>query len=209
LNLGHLQTKGWEASLGWKDHIGKVSYRVGGTITDNNNILVSYNANSIIAQGFNGAVQGYPIGSYFGLQYAGRIQDQENIGCSRLLAPGNNISMPITTATLPGVRLGENMYKDINNDGKLTVPGDLQFLGRDDPRYTYALNVGADYAGFDFSIIFQGVGKENHLQGRQLESSVWIYIPGTNRFLDRTNVDPDQCQCLLSKSFYWPKWYYL
>lgn len=159
LNLGHLRTKGWEASLGWRDNIGKVSYRISGTITDNNNILVDYKANSIINMGYNGAVQGYPIGSYFGLQYAGRIQDQKTLDATRLLAPGNQISMPITTATLPGVRLGDNMYKDINGDGKFTVPGDLVYLGRDDPRYTYAFNLGADYNGFDFAITFQGVGK--------------------------------------------------
>jgi len=159
LNVGHLRTKGWEAVLGWNDRIGKVGYRISGSITDNTNELISYAANSVIGAGYNGAVQGYAIGSYFGLQYAGRAQDQKTLDAYRLLAPGNNISMPLTTGTLPGVRLGDNMFTDINGDGKLTVPGDLVYLGRDDPRYTYAINLGADWNGFDFSATFQGVGK--------------------------------------------------
>jgi len=40
LNLGHLRTKGWEASLGWADHAGAFGYRISGSITDNNNKLI-------------------------------------------------------------------------------------------------------------------------------------------------------------------------
>jgi len=159
LNLGHLRTHGWEALISWRDNIGKFNYHVSATITDNNNTLISYSANSVIAPGYNTAVQGYAIGSYFGLQYAGRAQDQKTLDAYRLLAPGNNISMPLTTGTLPGVRLGDNMYVDQNKDGKLTTPADLVYLGRDDPRYTYAANLGAEWKGFDFSATFQGVGK--------------------------------------------------
>lgn len=159
LNIGHLRTWGWEASLGWRDRIGKVTYHVGGTITDNKNKLVDYKANSVIAPGYNSAVQGYAVGSYFGLQYAGRAQDQKVLDDYRKLAPNNNISMPLTTGALPGVRLGDNMYVDKNEDGKLTTPEDLVYLGRDDPRYTYAFNLGVEWNGFDFSTTFQGVGK--------------------------------------------------
>jgi len=159
LNLGHLRTWGWEVTLGWKDNIGKLTYFVSGTLTDNKNKLVSYAANSIRTLGYNASVQGYPVGSYFGLEYAGRIQDDKTRDAYRLLAPGNNINMPLTTSTLPGVRLGDNMFRDINGDGKLTTPEDLVYIGRDDPRYTYAVNLGAQWNGFDFAATFQGVGQ--------------------------------------------------
>ena len=159
LNIGHLRTWGWEASVRWSDKIGKVSYFVGGSITDNRNKLVQYQANSVIAPGYNTAVQGYPVGSYFGLQYAGRIQDDKTRQDYIQLQPGNNISMPATTGSLPGVRIGDNMFKDVDGDGKLTTPGDLVYLGRDDPRYTYAFNLGVQWNGFDFAATFQGVGK--------------------------------------------------
>lgn len=158
-NIGHLKTWGWEAALNWNDRIGQFGYRIGGSLTDNQNILLSYGGANVINQGFNGAVEGYALGSYFGLEYAGRIQTQEQLAAARALAAGNNISMPITTSTLPGVRIGDNMFTDLNGDGKLTVPGDLKYLGRDDPRYSFALNLGADWKGFDFQAVFQGVGQ--------------------------------------------------
>lgn len=158
-NIGHLKTWGWELTLNWQDKIGALGYRIGGSLTDNKNMLVSYGGTNIISQGFNGVVEGYPLGSYFGLEYAGRIQTQEQLAAYRPLATGNNISMPITTGTLPGVRPGDNMYRDLNGDGKLTAPGDLKFLGRDDPRYTFAVNAGLTWKGFDLTAIFQGVGK--------------------------------------------------
>lgn len=164
-NLGHLRTWGWEATLGWRDHIGKLNYHVNGTLTDNQNKLIDYSANSVINLGYNGAVQGYAIGSYFGLQYAGRIQDQKTADAVNAMNAGNNISMPVKAVnssgvvTAPGVRVGDNYFVDVNGDGKITTPGDLVYLGRDDPRYTYAINMGADWKGFDFSVTFQGVGK--------------------------------------------------
>lgn len=78
---------------------------------------------------------------------------------------GNNISMPMKVVnssgvvTAPGVRVGDNYFVDVNGDGKLTIPGDLVYLGRDDPRYTYAFNMGVELKGFDLSATFQGVGK--------------------------------------------------
>lgn len=158
-NIGHLKTWGWEASLQWNDRIGQFGYRFGASVTDNQNTLVSYGGANVINAGYNTAVEGYPIGSYFGLEYAGRLQTAEQLTAYRPLATGNNISMPVTTSTLPGVRLGDNMFRDLNGDGKLTVPGDLKYLGRDDPRYSFAVNLGADWKGFDFQAIFQGVGQ--------------------------------------------------
>ncbi|GAB3574010.1 TonB-dependent receptor [Spirosoma luteolum] len=158
-NIGHLKTWGWEAALNWNDRIGQVGYRLGASLTDNQNILLNYGGSNVLNQGFNSAVEGYPLGSYFGLEYAGRIQTAEQLAAARALAPGNNIRMPLTTATLPGVRLGDNSFRDLNGDGKLTVPGDLKYLGRDDPRYSFALNLGADWKGFDFMAVFQGVGQ--------------------------------------------------
>jgi hypothetical protein len=74
--------------------------------------------------------------------------------------------------------MGINRYKDVNGDGKLTnagsnqyllgktdangnpiADGDLVYLGRSDPRYVFGFNMGAEWKGFDFSAVFQGVGK--------------------------------------------------
>lgn len=175
-NIGQLKVWGWEALLSWHDNIGKdISYNVGITMTDNQNKLVHYGGANVIAPGYNGNVEGYPLGSYFGLVYAGRIQTQKQLDAyNSAYAPTgstNNINLPVPTALaspagqMSGLRPGDNMFRDVNGDGKLSIgtstqnPGDLVYLGKDDPRYSYGLNLGIQWKGFDFLTIFQGVGK--------------------------------------------------
>jgi TonB-linked SusC/RagA family outer membrane protein len=164
-NNGTLETKGWELSLGWRDKIGSLSYHVAGNISDNTNMLVSYGGQKIINsanRGLNGAVEGYPLNTYFGLVYDGRIQTQEQLEAYRKFIAGNNIGLPAGAATAQAnarLSLGDNMFKDVNGDGKLTFPEDAVALGRDDPRFVYSFNGGFEWKGFDFSAIFQGVGR--------------------------------------------------
>lgn len=157
-NSGHLRTWGWETSLGWRDKIGKLTYHVAATVSDNRNKLVYYGGATVINPGYNTAVQGYPIGSIFGLKYAGRIQDQKTADAVNAIGAGNNIGLPLKVGSQLGARPGDNYYVDVNHDGKLTTPGDLVYLGRDDPRYVYSFNLGLEWNGFDFSTVFQGVG---------------------------------------------------
>ncbi|MEO6522011.1 MAG: TonB-dependent receptor [Mucilaginibacter sp.] len=174
-NNGNLKTWGWEGIITWKDHIGKLNYTISGNITDSQNKLVYYNGNPLLGAGYNGAVEGYPLGSYFGLQYAGRIQTQAQLDAyNKYYNPGNivnTIGIPIASplSNLPGqnsgLRPGDNMFADVNGDGKLTTGtstsdmGDLVYLGSDVPRYTFGLNIGLQWKGFDLYTIFQGVGK--------------------------------------------------
>lgn len=64
------------------------------------------------------------------------------------------------------VQLGDVKYKDISGpdgvpDGKISPEYDRVLLGGSLPRFQYggALNLG--YKGFDFSLAFQGVGRQN------------------------------------------------
>jgi len=172
-NIGDLKVWGWEMSLAWRDKIGKVTYHVGGTLTDNNNKIVKLLGANNITMGQRN-IQGYAINSYFGLQYAGRIQTDKQASDYASFVPGNSVSMPGATQIIKGM----NMYKDVNGDGTLTNAGasqhllaktdasgkpvgdgDVVYLGRSDPRFVFAINMGAEYAGFDFSVVFQGVGQ--------------------------------------------------
>lgn len=166
-NNGDLETKGWEFALNWRGQVGNVTYHVGGNISDAKNNLVNFGGQKLIGsanQGFNGAVEGYPVNSYFGLEYAGRIQTQKDLDDYSKFITGNNIAMPSGTSTAQAnnrLSLGDNMFKDLNGDGKITFPEDAKFLGTDDPRYSYSFNAGLEWKGFDLNAIFQGVGKRN------------------------------------------------
>lgn len=166
-NQGHLKVWGWEAQVNWQDNIGEFGYRIGGSITDNQNEVVDYGGTSVITAGYNGIVQGYPLGSYFGLVYDGRIQTEEQRAAMQALTAGGGVVAVPTRNTngTGGVRIGDNAYKDVNGDGQLSGAladgslGDLKFLGTDNPRYSYSINLGANWKGFDFTAIVQGVGK--------------------------------------------------
>jgi len=175
-NIGDLKTWGWEGILTWRDQIGKdFSYSISVNMTNNQDKLVHYGGANVLASGFNNTVEGYPVGSYFGLQYGSRIQNQKQLDTyNAAYAPTgstNNVGLPIPVALanpagqLSGLRPGDNMYKDVNGDGRLSIgtstknPGDLVYLGRDDPNYVYGFSLGAQWKGFDFLAMFQGVMK--------------------------------------------------
>jgi hypothetical protein len=63
---------------------------------------------------------------------------------------------------------GDIKLKDVNNDGAidpgdntLNDPGDQVVIGNTTPRYTFGINLGADWNNFFFSAFFQGVGKQD------------------------------------------------
>lgn len=175
-NTGKFKSNGWEGNLNWADRIGEVSYHFGGSFTYVNNKLVDLGATSIINAGFQGTVQGYPLNSYFGLEYAGKIQTQEQLDeYTKKYKEGNAIGW---TGNL---RLGDNMFKDINNDGKLTAQ-DYTFLGTDDPKISYSFNAGFEWKGFDVSVIFQGVADKKTFR----DDATWR-IPMNAVYMNTTN----------------------
>ena len=92
--------------------------------------------NDVISAGFNSTINGYPLNSVFGYLYAGKIQNEEDLQAYKNLYYGNNtLSMP------SNLRVGDHMYEDVNKDGKLTQD-DLVFLGTDDPKVTFAFDLG-------------------------------------------------------------------
>ena len=138
--------------LRWSDKIGEVSYHIGGTYTYMENKLLS-GGNDVISAGFNSTINGYPLNSVFGYRYAGKIQNEEDLQAYKNLYYGNNtLSMP------SNLRVGDHMYEDVNKDGKLTQD-DLVFLGTDDPKVTFAFDLGLEWRGFDVSAIFQGAAQ--------------------------------------------------
>lgn len=172
-NMGKLKVWGWETSLGWRDQAGKISYYINATLTNNNNELLSYGGANIVNAGQR-SIEGYPLNSYFGLKYDGRIQNADEAAAYAAYVTGNNIGMPGTTQMIPGI----NRYKDLNGDGTITnagahqyllgkkdangnaiADGDMEYLGSPDPKYVFGLNLGGSWKNFDLSAIFQGVGK--------------------------------------------------
>lgn len=160
VNRGSFNANGWEGSLTWSHKIGQVGYHIGGTITYTTNKLVDNGGDAAIRPGVVSNREGYPLNSVFGLKYCGKIQTEDQLlkYVNRYGGSNNNIGMP------SNLRLGDNMFEDVNKDGKLTE-ADYVYLGTDDPKMQFSFNAGLEWKGFDVNVIFQGAGKRTIWRG--------------------------------------------
>ena len=109
---------------------------------------------------------GYGISSLFGLRYAGKIQNAEQLAAYKALYYENNgIGMP------SNLRVGDNMYCDENGDGKLDE-NDLIYLGSSEPEISYSFNMGASWKGIDVNIVFQGAANRFIYRGNDTNWTV-------------------------------------
>ena len=185
MNLGKFEAKGWEGNMTWSDKIGPVQYHIGGTITYTTNKLIDLGATSVLKSGFVGKQQGYPLNSYFGLRNVGKIQTQEELEKYKYYyLDGNGIGMQ------DNLRLGDHMFEDVNGDGKLDQ-NDYVYLGTDDPKLSYSINIELEWKGFDLSAIFQGVGRRTVFRGGE-GNETWrvpmsaIYLNTTTQSIGNT-----------------------
>ncbi len=152
VNGGELKTWGWELEVTHRNRIGQhFNYNIGVNLSDNNNKLVKYAGQRVISAGLVNILEGYPLKSIWGYQTAGYFQEQSEIADWAF------------QDQLTGV--GDTKYVDRNNDNRINIgsgtpddPGDLIYLGMDQPRYTFGITGGLSWKGIDFSFLFQGVG---------------------------------------------------
>lgn len=157
-NSGHLSIRGWEVALGWRDQINDFSYSVRFNLSDARNQVVERVGSNLIKLGLNETPTDYPLNSFFGYEFDGIIQNEQELKDYIARFPNGGI---------PGdLSVGDAKYKDLDGDGKLSVlgdgkegSGDVKYLGDKNPRYNFGMNLSAAYKGFDFSAFIQGVGR--------------------------------------------------
>jgi len=162
INGGTLKSWGWEAELRWRDKIGSVGYNVAANFSDNQNKLIQMNGVRLIGTGgVVTAIEGYPLNSVWGYRTAGIFQSAAEAAEYR-----TKVSYPFFANTTAG----DIRYLDLNGDGVINngggTPdnsGDLVYLGNTAARYSYGFDVGLNWKGFDFSIMFQGTLKRSFL----------------------------------------------
>lgn len=161
-NYADLRTKGWEASLTWRDKINTrkpINYNIRLTIADNTSKITKYNNPDKLLSDY---YVGQTIGEIWGYTTEGFFIDQADIDSHAKQSPQMRASP--TNIWYPG----DIKLQDLNNDGFINVgkntvsdPGDRKIIGNAAPRYTYGINVGAEWNNFFFSTFFQGVAKQD------------------------------------------------
>lgn len=191
-NIGKLETKGWDFTIGWSDKAGDFKYSVSAIISDSKNKLIELKGNDSYSEGLVYTREGYSLNSYFGYQFDGIIQNAEQLAAYKQL---ENVPAKL------GV--GDVMFRDVDGDGKITAfgdqakgtQGDMVYLGNLLPRYVYSSNINLSYKGFDLSIFLQGIGKREGIRTGEFSyplSVVWeqplLYYVGKNWTPENTDA---------------------
>jgi TonB-linked SusC/RagA family outer membrane protein len=163
VNAGELKSWGWEFEVKWQDNFRNGGYNLGFNLSNNQNKVTKYNsASSIGTGGVAGIVEGYPLNTIWGYKTDGFFQTQAEADAYKAKTKYSFSS--ITSAP------GDVKYLDLNGDGIVNAgdgttknSGDLVNLGTTNAQYTYGINFGVNWKGFDISGFFQGVFKRSFL----------------------------------------------
>ncbi|RAK02280.1 TonB-linked SusC/RagA family outer membrane protein [Larkinella arboricola] len=161
VNIGDIRNTGLDASVTFRGRItSDLQFSVGTNITTYKNVAVDiptpgyFDVASL--QGMGTLVRnqkGQPVSSFFGYDVLGLFNSEQEVA----EAPAQSGAAP-----------GRFRYRDVNGDGAIT-PEDRTFLGSPNPDFTYGLNLGLNYKGFDFSTIFYGS------QGNEIVNTIRSY----------------------------------
>jgi TonB-linked SusC/RagA family outer membrane protein len=180
-NVGNMENKGVELSLGYTGKVGEFNYNVGGNISYNKNKVTD--VGSLINYLPIGNVQsstyeigrfqtGQPIGEFYGFKELGVFHSQAEINA--YTKNGQLIQ--------PNAKPGDFKWEDTDGDGKISQ-ADRQFLGNPLPTFTYGITFNANYKQFDIRLFGQGVwGNKIYQAYRRLD------IPTANYPIEALNA---------------------
>lgn len=187
-NVGGMENRGLELTIGWKDDVGDFSYNISGNISFNKNKVTNLGTANYLSSSFaydyaltdfqgqfNGVLRsevGRSYNEFYGYIFDGIFQNQAQID-SYKSSDGKVI--------MPTAKPGDSIYKDLNDDGKIST-ADMTFIGNPHPTAIYGLSFGAEWKNFDLSILFQGVA------GNDIFNASKFYF---NKFDGRQNVLTD------------------
>ncbi|WP_075590053.1 SusC/RagA family TonB-linked outer membrane protein [Labilibacter marinus] len=153
-NAGEIKNSGFEFQLGYNFNVGEVDFAV--------NANASYLKNEVVEVGNDNGYEeggrwktstnvtrmeeGKPIGYFYGYKIDGIFQTQTEI---------NSYTNTAGELTYPNAKPGDFMWHDSNLDGNIT-PEDRTDIGNPWPKWTYGMNISANYKGVDFSMMMHG-----------------------------------------------------
>ncbi|MCC8155001.1 MAG: TonB-dependent receptor, partial [Tannerellaceae bacterium] len=157
-NTGKVRNRGWEISMSWHDRLSNgLNYHVGFMLSDVKNKILDLKGYKSPSGDLASRIEGQPIDALFGWKTLGLADTEEKYEKYRKVMETYN----------PNFAMGDVILVDLNNDGKIGSE-DKTVIGNQIPRFTYSINLGFDYKGFDFFALFQGVGKVNGFIGRDV-----------------------------------------
>lgn len=175
-NAAVVDNKGVELQLRWNDKIGSdFNYYVSANAAYNKNKVVDFATPSV---GTYNIEEGQPL-YYLNIYEADRLlrTDADIQYRDQLLAANPNL---FTSVQKP--EKGDILLKDSNGDGVINADDRVKMSNGNQPSWTYGLSLGADWKGFDFSVIINGVAGWNDV----INDVIWRSTPAWGYTLNRT-----------------------
>ncbi|HEY8934833.1 MAG TPA: SusC/RagA family TonB-linked outer membrane protein, partial [Cyclobacteriaceae bacterium] len=167
VNGGNVTNKGIELAISYNNSIGDLNYHISVNGTHNKNLVTDVpTADGIIhpdnssnqlwnnAPEFYRAQAGRPMGYFWGLKTNGIFQSEADV-TSYTSKTGEIIQ--------PNAKPGDVRYVDVDGNGVINND-DKTMIGNPYPKLTYGFSIGADYKGFDISILANGVAGNDLVQ---------------------------------------------
>ncbi len=167
-NASDLLTKGWEASVNWRDGFDldgkRFNYYVGAGVGDNTSKVTRFdNPNKNLSNFYEGQqlgqIWGYEVNGFF-------LSDEEAANYDVDQTAVNTIIN--TSAIDQGLHAGDMKFEDLNGDKVISMgdntadnPGDRRVIGNSLPRYNFNFRLGGDWNNIDLSVFVQGIGRQN------------------------------------------------
>ncbi|MBC7934046.1 MAG: TonB-dependent receptor [Rhizobacter sp.] len=155
-NLGKMENKGYEAELTFSDIVGDLGYRIAANYTFARNKVLFRDEVANLYSYQNRT--GQSLGQNYTLIADGIYNTWDEV---------NDAKRPVYSMVANNrVQPGDLIFRDVNGDGIINdfdqVPTGYSNL----PEVTYGVSLGANYHGFDLSVLFQGVDHVSHYYTR-------------------------------------------
>ncbi|MFR9669565.1 MAG: SusC/RagA family TonB-linked outer membrane protein, partial [Rikenellaceae bacterium] len=179
-NVGEFRGWGYEGSLNYRRKIGEVNFSAGGTVSFARNEVIDNGTDvDVWSAGYSSSREGYPLSGLMGYESVGRaLSDEEAQAYYDTYSEGSTVTFPASKYWTTGML----MYKDQNDDGKITQE-DLIYLGSGNPEISYSFNVSAEWKGLEISAVFQGAANRVMYYGQS-----YVTTPFQSKFFNSTTA---------------------
>lgn len=193
MNAADLSTKGFELSLSWRDSFKVLgqnfSYSLKPTVSYYTTHITKFENETKLLSNY---YEGMEVGEIWGFKTDGLFQSD-----AEALAHTSKVDQSYFNANLTGGwKAGDLKYVDVDGDGIVGIGdntvdnhGDLIYLGNSLPRLHYGLTTSFSFAGFDFSIFFEGTGNHYWYPSKQNYAFWGPYSYGYPTFLAKNFLD--------------------
>ena len=149
-NVGAVSTEGIDGNIAYTEKIGQVNVTLRGNMTYSKNKILEYD--ELYSHYGYRRNAGYRVNQAKGFVALGLFKDYDDI---RNHADQSGLQGNFEIAP------GDIKYKDVNGDGKINNDDIVPIGATTTPNLIYGFGLSADWNGFDFNILFQGVGKSS------------------------------------------------